>query len=143
VLGYFGELHPGVLEEMDVTGPAVGFEIFLGHVPLPRAKQGRSRPPLKLSPLQPVERDFAFVVPAELPAETLLRAARTIDKRLVRDVRLFDVYDGPGVGEGRKSLAITVVLQPEEATLTDKEIEAFSEKLIAQVEKATGGSLRR
>ena len=143
VLGYFGELHPGVLEEMDVTGPAVGFEIFLGHVPLPRAKQGRSRPPLKLSPLQPVERDFAFVVPAELPAETLLRAARTVDKRLVRDVRLFDVYHGPGVGEGRKSLAITVVLQPEEATLTDKEIEAFSEKLIAQVEKATGGSLRR
>jgi phenylalanyl-tRNA synthetase beta chain len=143
VLGYFGELHPGVLEEMDVTGPVVGFEIFLGHVPLPRAKQGRSRPPLKLSPLQPVERDFAFVVPADLPAETLLRAARNVDKRLVRDVRLFDVYDGPGVGEGKKSLAITVVLQPEEATLTDKDIEAFSEKLIAQVEKATGGSLRR
>jgi phenylalanyl-tRNA synthetase beta chain len=143
VLGYFGELHPGVLQEMEVTGPAVGFEILLNHVPLPRAKQGRSRPPLKLSPLQPVERDFAFVVPAELPAETLLRAARNVDKRLVREVRLFDVYTGPGVGEGKKSLAVTVVLQPEEATLTDKDLEAFSEKLIAQVEKATGGTLRR
>jgi phenylalanyl-tRNA synthetase beta chain len=143
VLGYFGELHPGVLQEMGVTGPAVGFEIFLGHVPLPRAKSGRSRAPLKLSALQPVERDFAFVVPVDLPAETLLRAARNVDKRLVSDVRLFDVYTGAGVGEGKKSLAITVVLQPEEATLTEKEIEALSEKLIAQVEKATGGSLRR
>jgi phenylalanyl-tRNA synthetase beta chain len=143
MLGYFGELHPGVLQEMDVTGPAVGFEVFLGHIPMPRAKQGRSRAPLKLSALQPVERDFAFVVPADLPAETLLRAARGIDKRLVREVRLFDVYVGPGVEEGRKSLAITVVLQPEEATLTDKDLEAFSEKLVAEVEKATGGTLRR
>jgi phenylalanyl-tRNA synthetase beta chain len=142
VLGYFGELHPGVLQEMKVTGPAVGFEIFLGHVPLPRPKQGRSRPPLKLSSLQPVERDFAFVVPADLPAETLLRAARGVDKRLVSAVRLFDVYTGPGVGEGKKSLAITVVLQPEEATLTEKDLEAFSQKLVAQVEKATGGTLR-
>jgi phenylalanyl-tRNA synthetase beta chain len=110
---------------------------------LPRSKQGRSRAPLKLSALQPVERDFAFVVPAELPAETLLRAARNLDKRLVREVRLFDVYVGPGVEEGKKSLAITVVLQPEEATLTDKDLEAFSEKLVSEVEKATGGSLRR
>jgi phenylalanyl-tRNA synthetase beta chain len=143
MLGYFGELHPGVLQEIDVASPAVGFEIFLNHVPLPRAKQGRSRAPLKLSALQPVERDFAFVVPADLPAETLLRAARNVDKRLVSEVRLFDVYAGPGVEEGKKSLAVTVVLQPEESTLTDKELEAFSAKLVAQVEKATGGSLRR
>jgi phenylalanyl-tRNA synthetase beta chain len=142
VLGYFGEVHPGVLKEMDVTGPAVGFEMFLDEVPLPRAKS-RARPLLKLSPFQPVERDFAFVVDADLPAEALLRAARGVDRKLVSEVRLFDVYTGPGVGEGKKSLAITVVLQPEEATLTEEALEAFSQRLVAAVEKATGGSLRR
>ena len=142
LLGYFGEIHPGVLREIDVKGPAVGFEIFLDHVPLPRAKSGRARPLLKLSPFQPVERDFAFVVDVDLPAEALLRAARGVDKKLVTEVRLFDVYAGAGVGEGKKSLAITVVLQPEEATLTDEALEGFSQKLVAQVEKATGGRLR-
>jgi phenylalanyl-tRNA synthetase beta chain len=143
VLGYFGEIHPGLLREMKVDGPAVGFEIFLDHVPLPRAKGGRARPLLKLSPFQPVERDFAFVVDRDLPAETLLRAARGVDRKLVAAVRLFDVYTGAGVGEGKKSLAITVTLQPEEATLTDEALDAFSQKLVAAVEKATGGTLRR
>jgi len=142
LLGAFGEIHPGLLRELDVAGPAVGFEIFLDRAPLPRAK-GAARPLLRLSPFQPVERDFAFVVAADLPAETLLRAARGVDKKLVGAVRLFDVYTGAGIDPGKKSLAITVVLQPEEATLTDEALDAFSQKLIAAVEKATGGALRR
>ena len=140
LLGYFGELHPGVLKEMKVDGPAVGFEIFLDHVPLPRGRRGRA--PLKLSPFQPVERDFAFIVDAALPAESLLRAARGVDRKLIAEVRLFDVYTGPGVEPGKKSLAITVVLQPEEATLTDEALEALSQKLVAAVAKATGAVLR-
>ncbi len=140
LLGYFGEIHPGVLREMDVDGPAAGFEIFVDQVPLPKSRRGRA--PLKLSPFQPVERDFAFTVDAGLPAETLLRAARGVDKKLIAEVRLFDVYEGAGLGEGKKSLAITVVLQPEDATLTDAALEAFSQKLVAAVEKATGGTLR-
>ena len=88
---------------------------------------------------QPVERDFAFVVDRDLPAETLLRAARGVDRKLVTEIRLFDVYEGKGLPEGKKSLAIAVVLQPQDATLTDAEIEAFSQKLVAAVEKATGG----
>ena len=141
ILGYFGEIHPGVLREMYVDGPAAGFEIFVDQVPLPKSRRGRAQ--LKLSPFQPVERDFAFTVDAALPAETLLRAARGVDRKLVAEVRLFDVYEGAGLGEGKKSLAITVVLQPEEATLTDEALEALSQKLIAAVEKATSGSLRR
>jgi phenylalanyl-tRNA synthetase beta chain len=141
-LAHFGELHPSVLASFALKGPAVGFEIFLDAVPPPR-KGMRGRPPLKLSPLQPVERDFAFLVPAELPAESLLRAARAVDRKLIADIRLFDVYAGAGLPEGRKSLAITIVLQPEEATLTDDQIEAFSRKLVANVAKATGGELRR
>jgi phenylalanyl-tRNA synthetase beta chain len=142
-LAHFGEIHPGVLAQLGVEGPAVGFEVWLDAVPVPRARQGRARPLLTLSPFQPVERDFAFVIDEAVPAETLLRTARSVDKKLIAEVRLFDVYRGKGIDEGKKSLAITVVLQPVEATLTDEAIEAFAQKLILAVEKATGGSLRR
>ena len=140
MLGHFGELHPDVLEDFDAKGPIAAFEVFLDAVKLPRA--GRGRPPVHLSVFQPVERDFAFIVDRDLPAETLLRAARGVDRKLVSDIRLFDVYEGKGLPEGRKSLAIAVTLQPQEATLTDAEIEAFSKRLVAAVEKATGGTLR-
>ncbi len=141
-LGYFGEIHPGTLAKLGVDGPAVGFELFLDVLPPPRAK-GRARPLLRASPFQPVERDFAFIVPADLASESLLRAARGVDKKLIAEVRLFDVYQGRGIEEGKKSLAITVRLQPTDATLTDAQIDGFSRKLILTVEKVTGGSLRR
>ena len=140
VLGHFGELHPDVLEAFDAKGPVAAFEVFLDAVTLPRA--GRGRPPLRLSVFQPVERDFAFIVDRDLPAETLLRAARGVDRKLVSEIRLFDLYEGKGLPEGKKSLAITVTLQPQEATLTDSELEGFSKRLVATVEKATGGTLR-
>ena len=140
VLGAFGELHPAVLEALDARPPIAGFEVLLDAVPEPHA--ARAKPPLRLSVFQPVERDFAFVVDRELPADRLLRAARGVDRQLVADIRLFDVYEGAGLPEGKRSLAITVVLQPKERTLTDADIEGFSKRLIAQVEKATGGKLR-
>jgi phenylalanyl-tRNA synthetase beta chain len=140
VLGAFGELHPAVLEALAARPPIAGFEVFLDAVPAPRAT--RAKPPLHLSVFQPIERDFAFVVDRDLPAESLLRAARGVDRKLVADIRLFDVYEGAGLPDGKKSLAITVVLQPQERTLTDADIEAFSQRLIAQVEQATGGKLR-
>src|SRR5437660_1348132 len=102
----------------------------------------RCSPPPRMSVFQPIERDFAFVVDRDLPVETLLRAARGVDRKLVAEIRLFDVYEGAGLPEGKKSLAITVVLQPQERTLTDSDIEGFSKRLIAQIEKATGGQLR-
>ena len=131
-----------MLRRSDVKGPAAGFEVFLDAVPLPRAR-GTARPLLKLSPFQPVERDFAFVVDRRLPAETLLRAARGVDKKLVAEVRLFDVYTGQGVPEGKKSLAITVVLQPEEATLTDAAIEASPRSSSPRSRRRPAAALRR
>ena len=139
-LGVFGELHPAVLAAFDARPPIAAFEVFLDAVPEPRA--AREKPAVRLSVFQPIERDFAFVVDRELPAETLLRAARQVDRKLVSEIRLFDVYEGTGLPKGKKSLAITVVLQPEERTLTDAELEGFSKQLIAQVEKATDGQLR-
>jgi phenylalanyl-tRNA synthetase beta chain len=141
VLAAFGEIHPGIALAFGVKGPAVGFEVFIDRLP-ERRQQGTQRPPAVLPPLQPVERDFAFVVAAEVPAALLLRAAEGADP-LVAGVLLFDVFTGEAVGAGRKSLAITVSLQPAERTLTDADIEAVSARIVAAVEKATGGVLRR
>ena len=141
VLGVFGELHPKVLKAMDVKGPVVGFTIWPQEIPLPR-KTGATRPALVLNDLQAVERDFAFVVDAQVAALDLMNAAAGADKALITDVRLFDEFIGGSLGEGKKSLAITVRLQPTGSTLKEADIEAVGKKIIEKVEKATGGVLR-
>jgi phenylalanyl-tRNA synthetase beta chain len=143
VLAEFGELHPAVLRLADIDGRAVGFEVFLDRMPKPKAKGSRSRPPLKASPFQPVDRDFAFVVAGDVPAESLLGAVRSADKTLIREVALFDVYSGPALGEGKKSLAIAVRLQAQDRTLTEAEIEVVARKIVAAAAKATGAVLRQ
>ncbi|NOD48038.1 MULTISPECIES: phenylalanine--tRNA ligase subunit beta [unclassified Ruegeria] len=141
VLGVFGELHPRVLQAMDIKGPAMAFTIWPDEVPLPR-KSGATRAALELRDLQAVERDFAFVVDEGVEALTLVNAAAGADKALIEDVRVFDEFIGGSLGEGKKSLAITVRLQPTDTTLKEKDIEAVAEKIIAKVTKATGGVLR-
>jgi phenylalanyl-tRNA synthetase beta chain len=141
VLGVFGEVHPRVLSEMGVKGPAMAFTIYPEQVPMPR-KSGASRGAMNISDLQAVERDFAFVVDTDVDALTLVNAAAGADKALIENVRVFDEFIGGSLGEGKKSLAITVRLQPREATLKDKDIEALSAKVIEKVTKATGGVLR-
>ncbi|UWQ78629.1 phenylalanine--tRNA ligase subunit beta [Leisingera sp. S132] len=140
-LGVFGELHPKVLKEMGIKGAAVAFTIYPDEIPLPR-KSSATRPALAISDLQAVERDFAFVVDDSVEALTLVNAAAGADKALIEDVRVFDEFIGGSLGEGKKSLAITVRLQPSDQTLKEKDIEAVSEKIIAKVTKATGGTLR-
>ncbi|MEQ8697919.1 MAG: phenylalanine--tRNA ligase subunit beta, partial [Bauldia litoralis] len=142
VLATFGELHPRVLKRLDVKGPVVGFEVMLDNLPPPKAKASKTRPLLKPSPFQPVERDFAFVVADDVPADKLVRAAQGADKALIDRVSVFDVYAGEGIGAGKKSVAIAVRLQPTGATLTEGEIDAVAEKVVASVAKQTGGVLR-
>ena len=142
VLAVFGELHPAVLKAMDVKGAAAAFEIYFDNLPAAKARKSAAKPALALSAFQPVARDFAFVVDAGVEAAKVVNAALAADKALIVDVKLFDVYAGKGVGEGKKSLAINVVLQPTEKTLTDAEIEAVADKVVASVAKATGGVLR-
>ncbi|WP_171183826.1 phenylalanine--tRNA ligase subunit beta [Ruegeria sp. HKCCC2117] len=141
VLGVFGELHPRVLQAMDIKGPAMAFTIWPDEVPLPR-KSGATRAALELRDLQAVERDFAFVVDEGVEALTVVNAAAGADKALIEDVRVFDEFIGGSLGEGKKSLAITVRLQPTDTTLKEKDIEAVAEKIISKVTKATGGVLR-
>jgi phenylalanyl-tRNA synthetase beta chain len=142
----FGEIHPGVARRYDLRGRVAAFEIFLDAIPQPKAKKGakdagKTRPLLKTSAFQPIHRDFAFLVDADVPAEKLTRAALGADKALIADARVFDVYVDAALG-GKKSLALAVTLQPEEASLTDKEIEAVGEKIVAAVSKQTGATLR-
>ena len=141
ILGVFGELHPKVLQAMVIKGPAMAWTIWPAEVPAPR-KATKTRTSLQAADLQAVERDFAFVVDAGVEALTLVNAAAGADKALIEDVRVFDEFIGGSLGEGKKSLAITVRMQPTEKTLTDEEIEAVGAKVVEKVAKATGGTLR-
>lgn len=141
VLARFGEVHPAVLKAFDLDGPAVAAEIFLEALPPPKAK-GTLKARLEASDLMPLTRDFAFVVDATVRAGDIARAARGIDKVLITEVSVFDVYEGKGIEPGKKSVAVEVRVQPREKTLTDAEIEALSQRIIGAVLKATGGSLR-
>jgi phenylalanyl-tRNA synthetase beta chain len=141
VLAYFGELHPKILSTFDIKGPAAAFEVFLDAIPEPKSK-GKARAPFAPSQFQPVERDFAFVLDAAVPADEVIKAAKSAERALIERVDVFDLYEGKGIPEGKKSLAIAVRLQPKDRTLTDTEIEAIAQKIVAAVTKATGGTLR-
>ncbi|OFX05553.1 MAG: phenylalanine--tRNA ligase subunit beta [Alphaproteobacteria bacterium RIFCSPHIGHO2_12_FULL_63_12] len=142
VLAHFGEIHPRVLKAMAVEGPVYAFEAFLDAIPPAKAKPTKTKSALDASGLLPVKRDFAFVVDEKVSADALLKAVRGAEKKLIADVSLFDVYQGKGVADGRKSLAVEVTLQPRDRTLTDEEIDAVGKAVVAAVEKATGGTLR-
>jgi phenylalanyl-tRNA synthetase beta chain len=142
VLGYFGELHPRVLEALRADGPMIAFEVILDRIPDAKQKPTRARQLLELSPFQPVSRDFAFIVDRNVKSGDIVRAAQGADKKLITDVTVFDVYEGKGIDQGKKSIAIAVTIQPREKTLTDQEIDAVGAKIVAEVTKKTGGTLR-
>jgi len=142
-LGVFGPVHPGVAQQLDLALPVVAFEIYLDALPQPRRK-ATQRPPLELSDLQTVTRDFAFVVDQDVAAGDVLTAARGADKKLISEAQVFDVFESEeALGAGKKSLAVEVTLQPREKTLTDDEIDAVAKRIVQAVSKATGGVIRK
>jgi phenylalanyl-tRNA synthetase beta chain len=142
VLGHFGELHPRTLEQLGADGPMIAFEVILDSLPEAKQRPTRAKPMLELSPFQPVSRDFAFIVDRTVKAGDILRAAQTVDKKLITSVTVFDVYEGKGIDEAKKSVAIAVTMQPREKTMTDQEIDAVAANIVAEVNKKTGGTLR-
>ncbi len=142
ILGYFGELHPRTLEALRADGPLMAFEVNLDRIPAAKQRPTRAKPVLELSAFQPVSRDFAFIVDRAVKAGDLVSAAQGVDKKLIIDVTVFDVYEGKGIDEAKKSIAISVTLQPREKTMTDEEIDAVGAKVVAEVTKKTGGTLR-
>ncbi|MFV0296313.1 MAG: phenylalanine--tRNA ligase subunit beta, partial [Hyphomicrobiaceae bacterium] len=141
-LAQFGELHPSLLKALDVEGPVAAFEIFLNALP-PEKRKPRAKTALASGDLLPVRRDFAFVLDDSVPAADVVRAAANADKAMIVDVGVFDEFEGASLGNGRKSLAIEVTLQPKDKTLTDADIETVSAKVIAEVKRVTGGEIRR
>lgn len=142
VLGYFGEFHPDTLEALDVSGNLCGFEVYIDAIPEPKAKATRTKPALSLSQFQSLKRDFAFVVDANVEAGSLVKAVSSADKKLIAGVQVFDIFTGASLGEGKKSVAVEVLLQPQDRTLTDEDLETLSKQVIASVTKQTGGVLR-
>lgn len=142
ILATFGEIHPFTLDALDVDGPMVGFEVWLDAIPPARRKATKTKSPLNISEFQPLRRDFAFIVEADIQAATIISAAMGADKKLITNVSIFDIYEGQSVGVGKKSVAFEVTIQPTIKTLKEEEIEAVTQKIIANVEKATGGHLR-
>lgn len=142
VVGAFGEIHPRILEALDVKGPIVAIEINLDALPPPKARPTKMKPKLVLSDFQPVSRDFAFIVDKTVPAADILKAAQAAERSLISDITVFDLYEGTGVADGKISVAIAVTLQPTDKTLTDVEIDAVSSRIIAEVQKKTGATLR-
>ncbi len=142
VLGTFGEFHPKTLSALDVSGALCGFEVYLDAMAEPKKKATRTKPPLELSPFQAVKRDFAFVVESTVEAGAIVKAATSADRKLISGVNVFDVFEGASVGEGKKSVAIEILIQPVDKTLTDEDFEALTAKIVANVVKVTGGVLR-
>jgi phenylalanyl-tRNA synthetase beta chain len=142
VLGHFGELHPRALEALGADGPLMAFEVILDRIPDAKQRATRAKPVLELSAFQPVSRDFAFIVDRKVKAGDLVRAAQGVDKKLITDVTVFDLYEGKGIDPDKKSLAIAVTIQPREKTMTDQEIDAVAARIVAEVTKKTGGILR-
>jgi len=142
VAGWFGELHPAALEALDAEGPLVAFEIVVDAIPPAKARPTKAKPKLERSEFMPVSRDLAFVVAESAAAGDILKAALAADRALIAAADVFDVYRGAGVPDGQKSVAIAVTLQPRERTLTDAEIEATVAKVVAEVGKKTGATLR-
>jgi phenylalanyl-tRNA synthetase beta chain len=142
VLGHFGEMHPRALEALHSDGPLMAFEVILERIPQAKQKPTRAKPLLELSAFQPVSRDFAFIVDRAVIAGDIVGAAQAVDRKLITDVTVFDVYQGKGIDEDKKSIAIAVTMQPREKTMTDEEIDAVAAKIVAEVAKMTGGTLR-
>ena len=142
ILGTFGELHPRVLAAMGVAGPVAAFEIILDDIPAPKSRVTKAKAHLDLSDLMPLQRDFAFIVDQAVEAGEIVRAARGADRALVAAVSVFDVYVGPGVAAGKKSVAVAATIQPREKTLTDVEINAVMTKIVSEVGRKTGAVLR-
>ena len=142
VLAEFGEIHPTTLKALDVEGPVYALEIWVEAIPEPKRRSVKTKPALTLSPFMPLRRDFAFLVPKTVAASELTRAVLSADRQLIVQAQVFDVYEGPGVAESEKSVAIEVMIQPQNQTLTDADIESLSAKIIAAAAKATGARLR-
>ena len=142
-LAYFGEIHPSVIKKLDLrTENVLGFEIFLDNIPEQRKKIREIKPQFLVSDYQKVVRDFAFIIDEKYSSGEIISLVKKIDKELIKNVKIFDVYQGDNIASGKKSIAFNVTLEPKDKTLSEKDIDQVSKKIISTVQKTTGATLR-
>ena len=142
-LGYFGEIHPSIIRKLDLrTENVLGFEIFLDNIPESRKKIREAKPQFIVSDYQKVVRDFAFVIDEKYSSGEIISLVKKIDTNLIKHVKIFDVYQGDNITSGKKSIAFNVTLEPKDKTLSEKDIDHISKKIISTVQDATGANLR-
>ncbi|MGN0919176.1 MAG: phenylalanine--tRNA ligase subunit beta [Alphaproteobacteria bacterium] len=143
IVAVFGEIHPQILKVFDIKTPVVACEVYLDAIPTPKNKNGKMQAVVQKSAYQAVTRDFAFVMDKSVEAQKLLSTIQNVDKNLIKQVSVFDVYEGDKLPAGKKQIAVQVVIQSMDKTLTDKEIETLSTQILNFVAKATGAELRK
>jgi len=142
-LAYFGEIHPSIIKRLDLrTENVLGFEIFLDNIPESRKKIREVKPQFFVSDYQKVVRDFAFLIDEKYSSGEIINLVKKIDKELIKNVKIFDVYQGENIGDGKKSIAFNVILEPKDKTLSDNDIDQISKKIISTVQESTGATLR-
>jgi len=142
-LAYFGEIHPSIIKKLDLrTDNVLGFEIFLDNIPESRKKIREAKPQFIVSDYQKVVRDFAFVIDEKYSSGEIISLVKKIDKELIKSVKIFDVYQGDNIASGNKSIAFNVTLEPKDKTLSEKDIDQISKKIISTVQETTGATLR-
>ena len=143
VAAYFGEIHPSIIKKVDIkTDSLVGFEIFLENLKFSKKSLNDQRPKFIVSDFQKSERDFAFVVNKEVKVQELVSAISSVDQNLIRNIKVFDVYEGENIPNSHKSIAISVTIQSSERTLNDSDLEKINNLIIKTVEDKTGAKIR-
>ena len=145
LVGEIGEIHPNVIQNFDLKGPAYAFSIFPDNIP-PQASKSTGKQALKTFDLPSASRDFSFIIDQEIEVSQLISSVYSVDKKLIHEVFLFDIFDGTKAheqfGTGKKSIAFSVTFQPSIETLKDVDIEELSKTIIKVIEDQTGGILR-
>ena len=143
VAAYFGEIHPNIIKKIDMrTESLVGFEIFLDNLKLPVKTLNDQKNKFNVSDYQKSERDFAFIINKDVNAQDLINAIASVDKNLISNIKVFDVYEGDNIPENQKSIAISVTIQSTEKTLNDNDLESINKLIIETVENKTGAKIR-
>tara|TARA_B100001093_G_scaffold344151_1_gene328939 strand:- start:7 stop:753 length:747 start_codon:yes stop_codon:yes gene_type:complete len=143
VIGFFGEIHPHILKDIDMkTESLVGFEIFLDNLKLPKKTLNNQKTKFIVSDYQKSERDFAFIINKDISSQDMINAISSVDKNLISNIKVFDIYMGDNIPENQKSIAISVTIQSQEKTLTDNDLEKINKLIIKTVEIKTGAKIR-
>ena len=143
VIAYFGELHPLVTKKLGIKQRVYAFEVILSNIPTPRQNNDKAKKKLELSAFQPVDKDMAFILNCDVKAADVIATAKTADRNHIADVRIFDVYEGENLPEGKKSLALSVTFQPKENTFSDQDIEIMMQKVEQALKSKFGAELRK